>query len=71
MSVLPVSLARLLAALEAAGCEPRPAGDGVWFAGCPTCLARGWRSVIEIRGTDAGIVVCCIAAHEPPREIAA
>jgi hypothetical protein len=65
------SLSRLLASLEAAGCNPRPAGPGIWFAHCPSCLRKGWLALVEIRQTDAGIVVACASAHEPPREMAA
>jgi hypothetical protein len=57
---------RLLRALEVAGCSPRPAGPGIWFAACPTCLQHGWPRLVEIRQTDAGIVVACTAAHQPP-----
>lgn len=54
----------LIDALELAGCSPRPAGPGVWFAECPTCRRAGRTSLVEIR---AGGVMACVSAHEPPR----
>jgi hypothetical protein len=71
MTALPTSLRRLLDALEATGCAPRQVGDGTWLAMCPSCLRQGWSSLVEIRATDTGVVVCCVAAHEPPHEEAA
>jgi hypothetical protein len=68
VSGTPQSVARLLVALEVAGCAPRQASPGVWLAACPTCLLRGWPALIEIRVSDAGSpVVACMAAHEPPQ----
>lgn len=64
----PSHLERLLASLEEAGCQPRPAGPGRWVALCPTCKLRGWDSVVEIR--ESG-VVACVSAHERPVEAAA
>lgn len=65
------ALDRLLRSLTQAGCHPRPAGPGIWFARCPSCMQHGWHSLIEIRETDHGVVVCCGNAHEPPHEVAA
>lgn len=73
MTVKGYALGRLLRALESAGCDPWPVGDGQWLAPCPTCRAEGRDSLVEIRAGETGIVVCCIEAHEPrpPRRRAA
>ena len=66
MTRTPRSVARLLTALEAAGCTPWPAGDRAWFAPCPTCRLEGRESIVEIRASDVGVIVACVTAHEPP-----
>jgi len=60
----PRSVQRLLAALEAAGCTPWPAGDRAWFAPCPTCRLEGRESIVEIRASNVGVIVACVNAHE-------
>jgi hypothetical protein len=59
------SVPHLIRRLEAAGCQPRQVGDGVWFALCPACLSEDRRSTIEIRRTDQGLIMACADAHEP------
>ena len=61
-----VALNQLLVGLVEMGCEPWSVGDGQWFARCPTCRAAGHLSLVEIRASETGIVVCCVRAHEPP-----
>jgi hypothetical protein len=58
---------QFIARLEAAGCQPRHVGDGVWFALCPECLANGQHSAIEIRVSETGVAIACAEAHEPRR----
>lgn len=53
-------VAELIRSLEEAGCQPRPAGPGQWFALCPTCRA----AVVEIREVDGSAIVACTGAHE-------
>jgi hypothetical protein len=67
LSRQPTNVRWLLASLEDAGCQPRAAGPGVWFALCPTCRLAGHLSLVEIR--EPGIV-CCVNAHEAPKEAA-
>jgi hypothetical protein len=64
------TLNRLLRSLENAGCQPWPADDRTWFAPCPTCRLEGRDSLVEIRVSDDGIIVCCVEAHEA-RKVAA
>lgn len=71
MTALPRALPRLLRALEAAGCDPWLAGDGHWYARCPSCALQGHAGIVEIRASELGIIVCCSTAHEPPRRRAA
>lgn len=60
------ALNRLLRSLVEMGCAPWPAGDGHWFAECPTCREQGHLSLVEIRASETGIVVACVNAHEAP-----
>lgn len=66
MTAMPRSVARLLRSFEDAGCTPWSAGDGMWFAPCPTCRLAGRESLVEIRASDIGVIVCCVSAHEAP-----
>jgi hypothetical protein len=44
-----IDVAAFLAALEAAGCQPRQIGPGVWLAICPACRLEGRFSLMEVR----------------------
>jgi hypothetical protein len=44
-----MTLREFLAALEAGGCRPRKAADGVWMALCPSCRAKGQSGLLVIR----------------------
>jgi hypothetical protein len=69
----PVTMMRLIAGLERAGCYPRPVTADVWIADCPTCrelyAARVPMEIRQQRG--AGIVIsACTSGHEPPEAAA-
>jgi hypothetical protein len=53
---------KLIAALEARGCEPRQISPGVWLAACPACRAEGRFGLLEINVTDGTKIRCAAEA---------
>jgi hypothetical protein len=49
---------KLLAALEAHGCEPRQIGPGLWLAICPACRAQGRFELLEVNASADTPVRC-------------
>lgn len=62
MSVDQDPMTRVLAALEASGCEPTPCGDGQWESRCPAHVGARKNLAVARGDTGAAVVHC---HHEP------
>lgn len=56
---------KLIAALDAHGCNPRQISPGVWLAACPACRAQGRFELMEINVMPEGTTLRCATKATP------
>ena len=53
------AIEKLIAALDAHGCNPRQISPGVWLAACPACREKGRFGLLEIDVMPDGPAARC------------